>query len=488
MLSIFNFFTEFVFSFLSFFTFSCRRGASAAGRNLKAFGMRIVLVIGCGFVAACGGGGGGGRAPANPLPLEPPETFSVLSVFDLQFLTGSSLRQTDFSGADDAFSGYATIVRDPQGRAERADFYDGDGRLYYYERYIYNLTTGRLVELHEYDGGGERREYSRYGYNLTTGRLVRADYYDDDGSLLGYTLYGYNLTTGRPEREDDYYGSETAAGAGGAEAVKYRTYEYNAEGRLIRKDFYRLSNRVAPPGTQDASTEGTQDNSTSTQGTQGTQGTEGTQDNSTSTQGTEGTQDNSTSTQGTEGTQDNSTSTQGTEGTQDNSTSTQGTEGTQDNSTSTQGTEGTQDNSTSTQGTQGTQDNSTYTQDSYEVYIYDPRGRLIRRDAYDGSGSLKGFAALIYATDAWSVGAPALSASALIRRESFTLTLSYSCSGFCPAVNISWYRSSDALLDFSDTFIGGGSLSQSDTGSFMRDIRLSAEARPGVLLLLCVHR
>ena len=383
---------------------------------------------------------------ANPLSgeLDPPETFSVLSVFDLQFLMGSSLQRIDFSGADNASSGHVTVVRDSQGRALRTNFYDGDGRLYHYESYSYNLTTGRLMELHEYDGGGERREYSRYGYNLTTGRLVRADYYDDDGALLGYTLYGYD-SVGHSEREDDYYGNEAAA------AVKYRIYEYNAEGRLIRKDFYSLSNRVATQGAQDTSTQVASTQDTSTQ-------VASTQDASTQVASTH---DNST--------HDNST--------QDASTQVASTH---DNSTHDNSTQGTQDTST--------QDNSTYTQDSYETYIYDSRGRLIRRNAYDGSGSLKGFAALIYATDAWSVGAVTVSAADVKTGESVNLTLPYSCSGFCPAVNISWYLSTNATIDFSDTLIGGESIAQSAAGSFMAESYSDSSGAARRLLLLCVYR
>ena len=80
--------------------------------------------------------------------------------------------------------------------------------------------------------------------------------------------------------------------------------------------------------------------------------------------------------------------------------------------------------------------------------------------------------------DAWTIGAPTLADADVRVGESFVLILPYSCSGFCPAVNILWYRSSDAVIDSSDTLIGGESVAQSAAGSFTLILSATAAATP----------
>ena len=72
--------------------------------------------------------------------------------------------------------------------------------------------------------------------------------------------------------------------------------------------------------------------------------------------------------------------------------------------------------------------------------------------------------------DEWALGVPVVAIAAVEEGESFSLTLPYSCSGFCPAATLSWYRSSDAVIDSSDTFIGSESIALSAAGSFVRTL------------------
>ena len=76
-----------------------------------------------------------------------------------------------------------------------------------------------------------------------------------------------------------------------------------------------------------------------------------------------------------------------------------------------------------------------------------------------------------------TLGTPTVSDSGLTAGESFTITLPYSCRGSCPAVNISWYHSSDADISSSDTLLSSVSVTQSVVGFFTHT--LTAPATPG---------
>ena len=79
----------------------------------------------------------------------------------------------------------------------------------------------------------------------------------------------------------------------------------------------------------------------------------------------------------------------------------------------------------------------------------------------------------------WSLGSPTITAASVSRSESFVLTLSYACAGLCPAAVLSWYRSTDAVINASDVLIESASLPRSAAGSFARRLNATAPARPG---------